>query len=100
MKYFVSYTTRDAEITRDLLFLFSKKLKDFGDVFIDIIDNNSTDKQARVIEELDCSDLIILVESKSTYESQWVALEISRAISQQIPIKVFSINEIERFSGF
>jgi hypothetical protein len=97
MKYFVSYTTRDEEVTISLLEIFSKKLSNNGKVFIDIIDNNSIDKQLRVIEELESSDLVILIESKSIYQSEWVALEIDKAKSRKIPIRTVPIDEISNF---
>jgi hypothetical protein len=97
MKYFVSYTTRDKEVTKELLSIFSKQLEKSGNVFIDIIDNDSFDKQLRVIEELENSDLMILIETKSIYQSEWVALEIEKAKSRQIPIRKVSINELSNF---
>ena len=97
MKYFVCYTTRDEEVTISLLEIFSKKLSNHGDVFIDIIDNNSTDKQLRVINELESSDLVILIESKSIYQSEWVALEINKAKSRKIPIRIVPIEELSNF---
>jgi hypothetical protein len=97
MKYFVSYTTRDKEVTKELLSIFSKQLEKSGNVFIDIIDNDSFDKQLRVIEELENSDLMILIETKSIYQSEWVALEIEKAKSRQIPIRKVSINELRNF---
>jgi hypothetical protein len=97
MKYFVSYTTRDKEVTKELLAVFSKQLEKSGKVFIDIIDNDSIDKQARVMEELENSDLMILVESKSIYQSEWVTLEVEKAKSKQIPIKKISIYDLSNF---
>ena len=90
MKIFVSYTTRDQEITINLLKKISKKLNPYGKVFIDIIDNNSTNKQLRVINELENSDLIILIESKSIYQSEWVALEIKKAKLKKNTYKNFT----------
>ena len=97
MKYFVSYTTRDKEVTKDLLSVFSKHLEKSGTVFIDIIDNDSFDKQARVIAELENSDLMVLIETKSIYQSEWVALEIEKAKLRNIPIRKVSINELSNF---
>lgn len=98
MKYFISYTTRDEEVTKDLLEILSKKLCTLGDIFIDLVDNNSKDKQQRVIFELDNSDVLILVESKSVYKSKWVIFELERAKTRQIPIKVITLNEIIELS--
>lgn len=98
MKYFVSYTTIDKEVTKDILSTFSKRLEKLGEVFIDIIDNNSIDKQARVFSELDSSDVLLLIETKSIYKSKWVSLEIERAKARQIPIKTISFDELTIFT--
>ncbi|MCL4815017.1 MAG: TIR domain-containing protein [Flavobacteriales bacterium] len=94
MKYFISYTTRDEEITIDLLQSLSAELEKSGQVFVDIIDNDSLDKQERVISELDSSDTLILIESKSIYESEWVAIELERAEAKKIPIKKIKIEDL------
>ncbi|MEC4050028.1 hypothetical protein OX284_011355 [Flavobacterium sp. SUN046] len=69
MKYFVSYTTRDKEITPDLLKQFSKEFEKKGEVFIDLLHNDSIDKQSRVLKELDSCDVMILIETNSVYQS-------------------------------
>ena len=79
MNIFVSYTTKDSEVTLHRLNEISIKLRQIGYVYIDIIHNNSQDKQKRVFEELDNSDVIIL---------------IIRAYKQFTPIVPFTINEI------
>lgn len=91
MKYFVSYTTRDKEVTADLLQSFAKELRKTGEVFIDMIDNDSADKQSRVISELDSSDILILIESESIYKSEWVGIELERAGLKKIPIRKVKI---------
>lgn len=98
MKCFVSYTTRDKEITKELLSNFADKLMKFGEVFIDIINNNSEDKQARVISELDNSDLLILIKTKSIYKSKWVSLEIERANSKKIPIRGILVEDLKNIN--
>ena len=99
MKYFVSYTTRDKEVTIDLLKSFAKRLRYYGEVFVDLIDNNSLNKQDRVISELDSSDLMVLIESKNIYNSEWVVLEIERAKAKNIPIRKLKISDLGSFSG-
>ncbi|MBK9047536.1 MAG: TIR domain-containing protein [Bacteroidetes bacterium] len=63
-----------------------------------MIDNNSADKQSRVISELDSSDIMILIESASIYKSEWVSIEIQRAEENHIPIKKISITELTNFT--
>lgn len=72
MNIFVSYTTKDSEVTLHRLNEISIKLRQIGYVYIDIIHNNSQDKQKRVFEELDNSDVIILIISNNVYNSKWV----------------------------
>ena len=97
MKYFVSYTTRDKEITSDLLKQFSKELEKKGEVFIDLLHNDSIDKQSRVLKELDSSDVMILIETNSVYQSEWVVLEIEQANAIPIPIQIMNIDQLRKF---
>jgi hypothetical protein len=94
MKCFVSYTTIDKEVTADLLQLLAMELRKVSDVFIDMLDNNSLDKQGRVISELEGSDILILIETESIYKSEWVSMEIKRAKEKLIPIKIISLTEL------
>ena len=100
MKYFVSYTTIDEEITKEVLINISNKIKEIGEVFIDIIDNNSIDKQARVLSEFDNSDVLLLIKTKNIYNSNWVKLELQRAESNNIPVKAISINTLNQLVDF
>ncbi len=97
MKYFVSYTTRDKEITPDLLKQFSKELEKKGEVFIDLLHNDSIDKQSRVLKELDSSDVMILIETNSVYQSEWVVLEIEQANAMPIPIQKMNLDQLKKF---
>mgnify|MGYP006145167349 CR=1 FL=1 len=97
MKYFVCYTTRDKEVNLDLLQSFSNELKKIGDVFIDMIDNDSVDKQSRVLSELDSSDVLVLIETSNIYKSEWVTIELNRAKEKGIPIRTVKPFEIEKY---
>ena len=97
MKHFVCYTTRDKEINSELLKSFSIKLKKEGDVFIDMIDNDSEDKQSRVLSELDSSDILVLIETSSIYKSEWVSIELERAKAMNIPIRIVKLDEIQKY---
>lgn len=94
MNIFVSYTTKDQEVTLHSLTEVSIKLKQIGYVYIDLINNNSLNKQKRVFDELDNSDVLILLVSPNVYKSKWVIKEIERANLQLIPVVPFTINEI------
>lgn len=98
MNIFVSYTTRNNEVTIISLINFSNKINSFGKIFIDLIDNNSEDKQARIIEELKTTNLLILIKSKSTYNSEWVNFELQTAKQLNIPVIEFDIVKIDNLS--
>lgn len=100
MKIFVSYTTRNNEVSVESLIDFSNKLSSFGYVFIDVIHNDSADKQGRVIDELMTTNLLILIKSESSSTSEWVQFEIESAEKMQIPIVQFHVNEIELLTEF
>jgi hypothetical protein len=97
MKHFVCYTTRDKEINSELLQSFSNELKKEGDVFIDMIDNDSEDKQSRVLSELDTSDILVLIETSSIYKSEWVSIELERAKAMNILIRIVKLDEIKKY---
>lgn len=97
MKHFVCYTTRDKEVTSELLQSFSNELKKKGDVFIDMIDNDSEDKQSRVLSELDSSDILVLIETDNIYKSDWVAIELERAKANRIPIRIVKAEELNNY---
>ena len=59
-----------------------------------MIDNDSDDKQSRVLSELDSSDILILIETKNIYKSDWVAIELERARANNTPIRIVKIEEI------
>ena len=98
MKIFVSYTTRNNEVRLNSLIDFSNKIKSLGKTFIDLIDNNSHDKQDRVVKELKNANLLILIKSKSTFDSEWVRFEIGVANQMNLPIIEFDINEIKNLT--
>jgi hypothetical protein len=98
MNIFVSYTTRNNEVTIQSLINFSNKICQLGNIFIDLINNNSEDKQGRVVEELKKTELLILIKSKSTLNSEWVKFEVNSANKMNIPIVEFDITDIDKLS--
>jgi hypothetical protein len=97
MKHFVCYTTRDKEVNSTFLQSFSNVLKKEGEVFIDLIDNDSEDKQCRVLSELDNSDILVLIETSNIYKSEWVSIELERAKAKGIPIRIVKLYEIQKY---
>ncbi|MBU2928220.1 TIR domain-containing protein [Winogradskyella psychrotolerans] len=79
MKIFVSYTTRDRKINKELLTRLDNELSEFENVYIDLIHNDSLNKQERVFEELESADQIVLIETEQVYQSNWVKAELERA---------------------
>lgn len=98
MNIFISYTTRNNEVTKNALISISNKLKLFGNVFIDLLHNNSIDKQERIVTELKNSDLLILIKSASTLNSEWVRFELETVKKINIPIIELSIEEVEQIT--
>lgn len=98
MKIFVSYTTRNNELSKQTLITLAAKLVSFSDVFIDLIHNVSVDRQARVEKELQSADVLILIKSKSTLSSEWVQFELDSAEGNCIPIVEFSLKELEHLT--
>ncbi|HHC6465752.1 TIR domain-containing protein [Vibrio sp. 378] len=92
MNIFISYTLRDDVITVDHLKSISEVVSDYGKPFVDIIDNDAKDKQKFVIEQLDNSDLVVLLNTDSVSKSKWVRLEIDRANKNNTPVISIPLN--------
>jgi hypothetical protein len=90
-KIFVSYTTRDSIINKESLISLQHIISALGKPFIDLIHNDSPMKQARVKSELQNSSLLLLLETASIEQSQWVQWEIEMAKSFGIPVKSIKI---------
>ena len=52
MLVFCSYTLRDGLVTIEKLRKLKELISKYADCYIDILDNDSIDKQERVVEEL------------------------------------------------
>lgn len=86
MEIFVSYTTRDYYINRKLLECVSEELSAYGEYYIDMLHNDSSDKQRHVEIMLSQARSLLLVSSSSVNESEWVQWELQEAERCQIPI--------------
>ncbi len=93
VKIFVSYTTRDAIVTATSLFPVAETLERIGKPYVDLIHNDSVDKQSRVERELMSSSLLFLLESYSIQESPWVKWELDNARRLGIPIKSIDVSQ-------
>ena len=99
MRIFVSYTTRNNEVAESLLLALSNKLSCFGNVFIDLLNNDSVDKQKRIVTELNICDLLVLIESASSNCSEWVRFELRTANELNIPIVILPVNSIDNLTS-
>ncbi len=88
MVFFVSYTTRDHYVDRQLLESMCEVLCEYGSCYIDLLHNNSSDKQRHVEIMLSQSNLLLLVSSSSIGKSEWVRWELAEAERISIPIIV------------
>ena len=86
MRIFVSYTTKDAVIDENLLNWISNLLTSCGRPFVDLLHNDSPDRQFRVERELYSADILLLLESSSVKDSRWVLWELQQAQNLDIPI--------------
>lgn len=88
MDIFVSYTTRDHYIDRELLENISNIISHYGNCYIDILHNDASDKQHHVELMLSQANLLLLIASSSIAESEWVQWELTEARRRCIPIIV------------
>jgi len=86
MNIFVSYTTRDKYIDDNLLTAASEVIADYGSPYIDLLHNDSEDKQSHVELKLSQSDLLLLLSSDSIKNSKWVQWELKEAKKKGIPV--------------
>lgn len=93
-KIFISYTIRDGKINRDFLNQLQQRISFNCDVYIDLIHNDSINKQERVFKELICSDFMVLIRTERIESSEWVELEILLAKELKIPIIEFEFDEL------
>lgn len=86
MNIFVSYTTRDDNVDKELLERVSEIVSHYGHCYIDLLHNTENDKQRHVELMLSQSDLLILIASSSIFTSNWVQWELDEAKKYRIPI--------------
>ncbi|WP_337228478.1 TIR domain-containing protein [Proteus faecis] len=86
MNIFVSYTTRDDNIDRELLERISEIISLYGHCYIDLLHNTEKNKQRHVEFMLSQSNCVILIASSSIFISKWVQWELNEAKKRCIPI--------------
>ena len=94
MLVFCSYTLRDGLVTIEKLRKLKELISKSADCYIDILDNDSIDKQERVVEELSKAQLVLVLMSPDLNKSAWVKEEYRIANEKNIPILEININHI------
>ena len=94
MLVFCSYTLRDGLVTIEKLRKLKELISKSADCYIDILDNDSIDKQERVVEELSKAQLVLVLMSPDLKKSAWVQEEYRIANEKNIPIVEININHI------
>lgn len=92
MRLFISYTSKDPNVTKDALIQLEQKITPFANVFIDLL-HNKKGKLHRVYAELNRSDIVLQIVSLG-YESKWVEKELYYARKMGKPILKASIKEL------
>ncbi|WP_288207004.1 toll/interleukin-1 receptor domain-containing protein [uncultured Parabacteroides sp.] len=95
MKLFISYSTQDGIITKDLLSQVKNFYSKYGNCYIDLLDNDSIDKQKRVYLELYKADILILLHTPASDKSKWVQKEIYIAYKRNIPIIIVNNSNLK-----
>lgn len=92
---FVSYTTIDYEINKNTLIDIEKILIKYGKVYIDLLHNNNvSNPQKKVFEELYNSNILIVINTSNINKSKWAILELENAKKRNIQILFLSVTEI------
>jgi hypothetical protein len=89
MHIFVSYTTKDAIISKSFLLSVSNTLTFYGKPFIDLLHNDSPNRQFRINQELHSADILLFLNSASAKHSKWVKWELKQA--QDLDLHVIPI---------
>lgn len=93
MLVFVSYTLNDGSLTLEKLQGIHDIVSQYAICFIDVIDNNSIDRQKKVIDTLNQSDMMLLLVSPGIKKSKWVCLEYQIAQEHRIPIYEIDVED-------
>ncbi|HEM7507397.1 TPA: toll/interleukin-1 receptor domain-containing protein [Providencia rettgeri] len=94
-KIFVSYTTRDNSIDHHSLEYLDKILKENKfTCYIDLLHNNSINKQEKVYRELLSCDIFLAIKSSKYNESEWAMRELQ--IAQDVKKTIITIEKIDK----
>lgn len=96
MLIFCSYTLKDGLLTIDKLKEIKSELSVIAQTYIDILDNDSANKQERVVRELKKSNMLLVLMTPNIKESAWVETEYRIAEEYNIPILEVDANHIDK----
>ena len=82
----MSYTLRDKFLTIDILHHVEEILSSFGNPYIDILHNNSSNPQEYVIKKLQDSTVLCALITPKYFKSNWVQIELYIATQKGMPI--------------
>lgn len=94
MLVFCSYTLRDGLVTIEKLKKLKELISQSATCYVDILDNDSIDKQERVVEELSKAQLLLVLKSPDLKKSAWVKEEYRIANDKKIPVVEINIDQI------
>lgn len=93
-RIFLSYVNNDPNISPDYLKKAKMYLSNFGNVYIDIFDNQSVNWQKKIFDNICRSDLVIVLVPSKGIKSKWVKLEIELAKVANRKIKYVSSDKL------
>ncbi len=89
MRIFVSYTIRDNYFNKKRLSELCLLLNPYGKVYIDLLHNDSKNRQRRVEDELKLSSVVVFLITPAVSKSLWFMKE--RKLASQYKKKCFEI---------
>ncbi|GKV90985.1 toll/interleukin-1 receptor domain-containing protein [Pectobacterium carotovorum] len=99
-RIFVSYTTRDNKVDIYSLRFIEGKLQQLGySCYIDLLHNDSKNKQQRVFNELISSDYFMAIISDNYHLSPWAQKEITLACKLKKEIIKIDYRKIKEVQG-
>ena len=94
-KIFISYTMHDDYITLSLLSKIAININKYNSCYIDLLHNNSRNKQKRVEDELHKANFLVFLKSESASKSIWVQRELELAIKNNIKILEIIVDKLK-----
>ena len=85
----------DDYITSSLLSKIAINVNKYNSCYIDLLHNNSKNKQKRVEEELQQAKFLVFLKSESASKSNWVQRELELAMENNIKILEVAIDKLK-----